>query len=840
MTRKWKIKKLRNTIGVICTSFVILIVVCLAMWSKMQGIIEEQLENHVSQQAGMMARVLNNSFGDELRLLSDATVFVNIENGTLEKEFVKEEGVSYGVLKINGESADGPALEFGKYEGIFEAMHGNASVSYDRDETVLFAAPVYNGTNVKYVLYKLYDSRVLEQRLDLSCYDRKGKCVVTDIDGHVILGEANNSIDDAFFRDADNIKAYEQISEKMNVRFSAAVHGESKYGSNILFAAETNYHNMYLMGYVPEEAVSGEISLIIPLVLWCFGLLWLLLVIVTVYLISAEKKAKESDELLQAKLIAEKANRAKSEFLANMSHEIRTPINAVIGMNEMILRESTDKGVLEYASNIESASRNLLAIINDILDFSKIESGKMEIFEHEYKLGEVLNDVITMIEIKASNKGLAFDVEVDGSLPEVLYGDDNRIKQIMINLLNNAVKYTIKGTVRLLVTGEKRPEQQKVLLRVAVADTGIGIKEKEIDGLFKGFQRLDLEKNRNIEGTGLGLAITHNLATMMNGRIDVASTYGEGSVFTLSIEQKIMGQEIIGDFEAYYRNAEAAEHTYKNTFTAPDAKVLVVDDNGMNLLVVKKLLEKTQVQLTQAMSGAEALELLRYNRYDLILLDHMMPGIDGIETLKRAKRMEENKSKDASVIALTANAISGVKEMYLTEGFDDYISKPIDGKLLEEKMMQHLPKDKVVFGERKANSPRDIAAEGEENNMPEELINYKKGLQYCADSEEVYREIVGIFCEQYESVYNELERYIREKDWENYTIKIHALKNNARNIGAELLGERCFLLEQAGKQVQTGENSNEQMDYIERNHPEVMRMYAETIEAVQAYLGEKE
>lgn len=830
MTRKRGVKKNKNTLWVIGTSFLILIAVCLAMWSKMQTIIEVQLENQVSEQAGMIARVLNNSFGDELRLLSEATIFVDTENGTLEKEFVKEEGVSYGVLKIDGEATDGETLDFRKYEGIFEALHGNPAISYDGDKTVLFTVPVYNGANVRYVLYKRYDSKVLARKLDLSCYDGNGTCVVTDIDGNVILKEEYDGLEEGFFKDSDNVAAYEQISEKMSVSFAAAAHGTGKYGKNILFASETNYRNMYLMGYVPEHVVSGEISLIIPLVLWCFGLLWLLLVIVTVYLIGAEKKARESDELLQAKLIAEKANRAKSEFLANMSHEIRTPINAVIGMNEMILRESKDKEIQEYASNIESASRNLLAVINDILDFSKIESGKVELFEHEYKLGEMLNDVITMIEIKAAKKGLDFEVKVDETLPETLFGDDSRIKQIMINLLNNAVKYTAKGFVRLHVTGTSDWENRQTLLQIAVEDTGIGIKEKDIAVLFDGFRRLDIEKNRNIEGTGLGLAITHNLAVLMNGRIEVKSTYGTGSVFTLYLEQKMVGEESIGDFEAGYRAAGIAEHKYRNTFIAPEASVLVVDDNEMNLLVVRKLLEKTKVQITEAMSGNEALDLLPYHRFDLILLDHMMPELDGIETLRLAKQMHDNKSRDAVVIALTANAISGVKEMYLAEGFDDYISKPIDGKLLEEKLMEHLPQDKVKYEVREEEADREVVCETEAA-----LVDYKKGLQYCAESVEVYKEIASIFWEQYDSVYAELGRYIEEKDWENYTIKIHALKNNARNVGAETLGEKCLALELAGKQIIAGENVGEQSTYIETNHPDTMQLYVKTIEELKTY-----
>ena len=611
----------------------------------------------------------------------------------------------------------------------------------------------------------------------------------------------------------------------MNVSFSAAVQVENEYGNQIVFASETDYYNLYVRGYVPTETVSGEISLLVPLVLWCFGLLWLLLVIVTIYLIGADKKARESDELFHAKLIAEKANRAKSDFLANMSHEIRTPINAVIGMNEMILRESKEKNVREYATNIESASRNLLNIINDVLDFSKIESGKMEIFEHNYKLGEVLYDVTTMMRIKAEQKALAFEQSIAEDLPNELYGDDNRIKQIMLNLLNNAVKYTDKGCVRLKVDGDVNPETQKVQLRIAVEDTGIGIKEEEIAALFKGFQRLDLEKNRNIEGTGLGLAITHNLAMMMNGRIEVQSTYEKGSVFTLHLEQIVVGTENVGDI----KKNENRGYEYKQMFVAPDATVLVVDDNRMNLLVTRKLLEQTKVKVTEAMSGMEALELMQHYRYDLILLDHMMPGIDGIETLKRAKASEKNQCKDATFIALTANAISGVKEMDLAAGFNDSISKPIEGTLLEEKVAQYLPKEKVFY---ETVEEENKMMETEEN----ECLNIARGLVYCGNSADVYKEILGVFCEMYEATRQELVLHYGEKDWKRYTVKVHALKSNAYNVGAEELGDVCLALEQAGKKLQAGEDGAEQLTFIEQHHEGMLQLYDRTVEAANLYL----
>lgn len=828
---KWKpdIRKLKNTLSVIFIIFVVLIVICLAMWVKMSDIIDKQLEEHVNLQAVTVSRVVNNSLNDELRLLSDATAFVDPADGSIDMFFSEEEGVDYGVLSINGEAVSGKALNLQEYDGIFDALHGKASVSCSGNN-VLFAVPVYRGENVKYVLYKLYDSSALAKKIDLSCYGDGGEFVITDIDRNIILKAENSRIEASFFADAENEKAMAVISEKMNTRSTAASHAKGRYGDNILFAAETDYHSLYIIGYVDADKVAGVISLMIPLVLWCFGLLWVLLVIVIIYLISAEKKAKESDEFRQAKLIAEKANQAKSDFLANMSHEIRTPINAVIGMNEMILRECEDKNVLDYATNIESASRNLLAIINDILDFSKIESGKMEIYENSYLLSELIQDVISMVEMRVKKKGLAFEVSVEETLPRELFGDDIRIRQIMINLLSNAVKYTPKGSVRFSVSGVADAADDSIMLRIAVEDTGIGIRPEEMRALFNGFQRLDLEKNRNIEGTGLGLAITHNLATLMDGRIEVSSVYGEGSVFTAYLKQKIVDETPIGKFTDEAQPGKGTEYKYEQVLTAPDAKILVVDDNEMNLLVVRKLLHNTQIQITEAMGGAQALELMRQNRYDVIFLDHMMPDMDGIETLKHSKAMKDNQSKDAPVIALTANAISGMREMYLSEGFDDYISKPINGRLLEEKLAKYLPQDIISF--------RQYVAEAE-IVPPEagELIDFARGLKYCADNVEMYKEIIKMFCNSHDAKYDELEKLYEKKDWNKYTISIHALKSNALNIGAGRLAEKCLELESAGKKIRAEEEVPDQTAFIESNHSLTMQLYEETIKAAEEYLG---
>ena len=512
------------------------------------------------------------------------------------------------------------------------------------------------------------------------------------------------------------------------------------------------------------------------------------------------------------------ASEAMSNFLANMSHEIRTPINAVLGMNEMILRECEDKRIIEYARTIEGSGQTLLSLINDILDFSKIETGNMDIVEGEYNLSSVIGSVIEMIQLKMKQKELKLIVNVDPTTPEHLFGDEMRLRQIMINILNNAVKYTMEGNVTLLIS-YRNFEVGRVTLIITVQDTGVGIKEEELDKLFEKFQRLDQENNRTIEGSGLGLSIVSRLLELMGGEIEVESTYGSGSKFTILLPQKTVGSEKVGDFRKKVAKAKEEKPKYHENFQAPNAKILVVDDTEMNLVVVRELLKKTKLQIAEARSGQECLDMVQKEKYDVIFLDYRMPVMDGIETLRRFRELPDNLNARTPVVALTANAISGARERFLKAGFDDYMTKPIQGERLEEMLLMYLSADKIeqiktdLSDEEKENilKQNEVDADEDENGL-----NMEQGIANCG-SQEIYQTVFKAFRGDIASRIATLKKAFEEEDWERYGVEVHAIKSSARIIGAITLSELAKDLEQAADE--------QNIDFIQEENGRLLLMY---------------
>ncbi|MCR5324042.1 MAG: response regulator [Lachnospiraceae bacterium] len=527
------------------------------------------------------------------------------------------------------------------------------------------------------------------------------------------------------------------------------------------------------------------------------------------------------EELQKQRDIADHANEAKSMFLASMSHEIRTPINAVLGMDEMILRESNEKNIRTYASDIMSAGRTLLSLINDILDLSKVEEGKMDIIPVQYDLSSLINDLVNVIRDRAAKKNLKFNVMADSSSPYLLIGDEIRIRQCVMNLLTNAVKYTETGEVSLTVSAEKKDDSH-ISLSFTVEDTGIGMKEEDMENLFSPYKRIEEKRNRAIEGTGLGMSITRQLLALMGSELKVKSEYGKGSVFSFAVMQEVVKWDEIGDITTRINDISSYTYEYHELFHAPDAKILVVDDTEMNLTVMKSLLKRTRIGIDTAMSGSEAVRMSADTTYDVLFIDHMMPDMDGIETLKAIRGT--GMSKDSPAVALTANAVSGARDRYLEAGFTDYLSKPVDGEKLEKMLIAMLPDEKVEMAEECDKAAEDLSDMFEERISEAfrkhlqgvDGLDIQKGLKNCG-SEEGYLSVLTVFHQTAPAKADEIENLWEIGDLENYTIKVHALKSSARIIGAAQLSELAYSLEDAGKRKDTA--------FIENNTEKLIDMY---------------
>lgn len=577
----------------------------------------------------------------------------------------------------------------------------------------------------------------------------------------------------------------------------------------------------------------------------------------------------QQGKLLEEKVRAESANQAKSDFLANMSHEIRTPINAVLGMNEMIIREkqrgmdlSRDdiRGTRDalanigvYAQDVKSAGNNLLSIVNDILDFSKIEAGKLDLVVAPYQLSSVLNDLNNMILFKTQDKDLGFSIEVDPSIPDALMGDEVRIRQIYTNILNNAVKYTEKGFVKFTLNGEKQGDGN-ILLTASVQDTGIGIKPEDQEKLFTKFERLEMEHNSTVEGTGLGLSITRRLLDMMDGTIDVQSEYGKGSTFTVKIPQKIVSDDPVGDFQTRFEATMMAAGPYRETFRAPGARILIVDDTKINLTVAVNLLKKTKMKIDTTTSGMQAIEMADETKYDLILMDQRMPEMDGTETLHSIRASETGASREVPVICLTADAVMGARERYLAEGFSDYLTKPINSTALEKMLMKYLPQEKVRHVREAVNPSEENTASEDPSSAkapagdsipelraveePEGFamlrasgIEPKTGLSFCQNDESFYREILLEYANGRKEKAERLTKNFEEENWHDYAIDVHSLKSTSKTIGATDLAEIAAKLEKNASQ--------ENPDVSREAHDEMMKEYDSVTNAILSAIPKK-
>ena len=546
--------------------------------------------------------------------------------------------------------------------------------------------------------------------------------------------------------------------------------------------------------------------------------------------LSKQEQEYKEQVLKLEKQAADEASEAKSRFLADMSHEIRTPINAIIGMNEMILRESDNRDIKEYSRNIKQSGHNLLQLINGILDFSKIEDGKMEILPVRYSVSSEIKYFINSIKDRVDAKNLTLNINIDPNIPSELYGDDTRINQIVMNLLTNAVKYTEKGSVSLSIEGREKDEsKEKILLYYEVKDTGIGIKESDMTKLFESFERLDVVKNRNIEGTGLGMNITRKLLELMGSELRVESEYGVGSTFSFELWQKIENDTPLGDYNEASPGVEDTE-TYKELFYAPDAHILVVDDTRMNISVVENLLKKTGIQIDTAISGPESINLADRNKYDLILMDQRMPGMDGTEAMKRIRDLESKVNIETPIICLTADVVKGSRDRYLEMGFNDYLTKPVDGSELEKMIRNYLPDDKIQIKKDVDESEKEVKSD---DKLFEELkrigVDINTGIGYCANDEAMYKSILEAYVEEEKTKLPNIISSYEKKDWKNYSVYVHSLKSTSKTVGAVELSRLAAELEAASK--------NEDVSFIEENHENAIEKYSELVAVITDYMN---
>ena len=613
------------------------------------------------------------------------------------------------------------------------------------------------------------------------------------------------------YNEAD-IADYNKMQDKVTSETGTMTMNNSKGEECVIsYTPLKSMNTWFLLAYIPEGELKAANTVVDWLLLGMvtLGLLSLLIFNYLILMLYNKKLAEAAEA-------ANLANEAKSHFLSTMSHDIRTPMNAILGLNEMVLRDSHEEEIVAYSESIRTAGKTLMGIINDILDFSKIEAGKMDIIDVDYSFVSMLNDLVNMVQGKARDKGLSFDIEVDRDIPAILHGDEIRIKQVITNILSNAVKYTKEGSITFKAGFEKMEENpDSVKLIISVKDTGIGIKPEDMDRLFVAFERIDENKNRNIEGTGLGMSIAQSFLRMMGSSIEVESQYGKGSTFSFELVQGVRDWSPIGNYEETFKRAVSERKRYRESFTAPDARLLVVDDTEVNLLVFKNLLKRTKLQIDTATSGNEGIALYKRNKYDAIFLDHMMPEKDGIETITEMKGIQDSPNTLTPIICLTANAISGMREMYINAGFDDYITKPIDPKRLEVLLFEYLPKEKIA-------PASDDSSDGD-CFIPDFVwkirsIDVNAGILHCG-SQKSYMDTLKTYFDSGQKNAEEIEKYWNGKDIKNTTVKIHALKSTSRVIGAMELGDFAARLEKAGEEgdVKTLETDIEKLLIMYRN-----------------------
>ena len=808
------LSKFENIKQMIFVLFIGMIVICAGLFMNFRirvvfnSIVESQVKEHAASLSELFSEKIHYEFNELTRL---ASILERNPDSYEDLQLLNLNGAeNVNILKMKDRS--GMSME------MLNSFRGLNSVSYSAVDGLIFSVPVFNQGNVSSVLYRKFSDSKLKESFSLDCYEGNGIACVIKSDGNIAIPFSGKNVQLMQVYESEEIKrAFASIRQKMVLSSSSAVHFKCKNLWFYLFESEIKDSDFRILGLIDDYHVYRKFVKIHILLLWVFGGMLGFMVIGIWFVMFAENKTKVADK---EKIEALAKSDAKGAFLASMSHEIRTPLNAIIGLNDIISKESTEKTVREYSEQIGRSSETLLSIINDILDFSKIESGKMRIQNAPYHLHSVINDVSSMIVGKARSKNLSFKTNIDYTLPDELLGDEVRIKQILINLLNNSVKYTERGIVCLHVSGTRNEDE--LSLHIIIKDTGIGISKENIPFLFDSFSRVDEERNRFIEGTGLGLAIVKQLTDMMDGTIKVRSAYGVGSEFEVIIPQKIMGNITLE--EAGSIDIATGEKQMK--FSAPDAKVVIVDDNEVNLLVAEKLLTQTGMHISSFADPFAAMYFLKAQKVDVMLIDDLMPKMNGVELLKNL-RVSGSANEETPAVALTANAMAGSREKYLAAGFDSYLSKPVTQQTLCRTIYELLPENEVQMEIVDTSSAQETAA-----HPVEQYVDSKLGLYYCAGSADVYKVICDKYIEGAVARRQRIKDAFLNKEWNDLMIEVHSLKSSSLSIGAKKLSEDAAAMEQTLRAVNEGTDVAANIAHVEKDMDGLLNLYDGVVEEV--------
>lgn len=816
----------------------VLCLLCVLLRIRMDDLLAKSMNLQVKQQSQVLASTLDSKMMSHLTYLSTCAKLIGDDSSRIEGVLSPlgqiDTTVRYGILDLNGKLLWGDSsvsVKISDFRGIGESSHGVPYVSYAEGKGVLMTAPILYGGNVRAILYKLYTVFNDDLLVDFSKLEGQRFVTIRDGKGHFLMGDETDVKPEGIFEEL-----YAKLGEA-----KVAVSRKKEAGSIYYFyMQELDIRNLYVMGVIPENALGLNAEKVPSLVFRVVGCLVLFFAMSMgiVFLMFRHNYELNRRRLLEE--IPEESFPKNDRILKILGDEVRIPIGNILAVNTVLLKECKNPVLKEYSQNIQSVGMSLLSLVNNIVDLSKMEAGNMELVPVPYNLFSVLSECYDMLNLKAADKALHVEIEVDQTLPTELRGDETRLRQVINNLLMNAVKYTASGSVVFKVSYERvsgnRLGSNWINLVISVQDTGIGIREEELNNLLLAFRRPDMIGILSDAGTGLGLSLTNSLVNLMNGKVTVDSAYGKGSTFVLTIPQEVIRNEAIGDFEKRYRDYMTASVIQNRKFHASGAVVLAVDDVPMNLRVMAGLLKETNVQLVMANNGMEAMEKIKRNHYDVIFMDKDMPIMDGAETLSIMKSLADHPNLETPIILMTSNSVSDARDICRREGFSDFLIKPVREESLITMLYKYLPRDKVHFSDETEEgdgredpyySSMNIAvplvangmekdpvqemsdAQAEETmkhfgqNLPEDLenlagtgyVDVKIGLDCCEKDENLYRQKLKEYSDS--ALDQSLEQYYRIEDYENYRILVHLLKGKSLSLGAIEIASLAKLMESA-------------------------------------------